>query len=141
MSRVFAAAGPVLGALAAALLVAGCDAPEPRARTVTELMQDPVVLQGLVSRCAEDRRLAGDPECANARTATERLATLQDAERGAARQAEFERQRELRRQREERERRAAEEKPARFDPYSSPVAIDPPAGSATAPPASPPPVR
>lgn len=103
-----------------ALLAAGCGAPQPRPRTVVELTAEPLVLQGLLARCAADRHAAAsDPECANARLAMDRLGALHDRERAGGNSAEFDRLRELRRVREEQQRRTAAT--PGFDPYSSPV--------------------
>lgn len=111
----------------AVLLLAGCEKPEPRARSVAELAADPVVLQGVVARCAEDRLAAArDPECGNARLAMERLAAEQATAQRDRKVQEFERLREERRRREEAERLARERAEPKFDPYSSPVMTDPP---------------
>jgi hypothetical protein len=113
--------------LLAGLILAGCGGPEPRARTVTELAEDPAVLQGLVARCNADKRAAmTDLECANARTAMERLGQQEDAKRDAQHEAEFERRRALRRAaQDEAAKAAAAAKPA-YDPYTAPVGSEPP---------------
>jgi len=123
--------------LVVALAVGGCGAPEPRPRTVDELAADPVVLQGLVARCAaEGRATANDLECANARRATERLGNSLDAERQRVHDEEFARQREQRRAADEAQRRAAAAGQQRFDPYTAPVqSVAPAAPAAPAPPA------
>ena len=117
------------GLLALAMLMLGaCGAPAPRPRTVDDLAADPVVLQGLVARCAADRHAAAsDPECANARQAAERLGSALDAEQSRAHDQEFERQREQRRAAEDAQRRAAAEAQPHFDPYSTPIPMAPPA--------------
>jgi hypothetical protein len=110
----------------AVLSLAGCGGPEPRPRTVEELSEDPIVLQGLVARCAADARAAAlDKECANARVATERLASAEEAKHTGDHTREFEQQRELRRAREDAARRDADQKQPSFDPYSSPVTAEP----------------
>lgn len=115
----------------AAWAVAGCGGPEPPARTVNELAEDPAVLQGLVARCeANKRAAAADPECTNARIAMERLGKEEDAKRNAEREAEFERQRSLRRALDEAAKQAAADAKPAFDPYTAPVATEP---SASAP--------
>ena len=120
-----------IGLLALAVLAVGaCGVPEPRPRSVDELAADPVVLQGLVARCATSRRTDADEvECANARLAAERLGKTLDAERRRVHDEEFERQRERRRAAEEAQRRAAAEAQPHFDPYSTPI---PPAAPAPA---------
>lgn len=112
--------------LLAAVFLAGCGGPEPRARTVPELVEDPVVLQGLVARCNADKRAAAaDPECANARVAMERLGEQEDAKRDAQHAAEFEQRRAMRRAaQDEAAKEAAATKPA-FDPYTAPVGTEP----------------
>lgn len=93
-----------------------------------ELKADPLVLQGLLARCAADKRAAArDIECANARLAIDQLGGVQDREQSSERGAEFDRQREQRRQRDEQQKRSTAS-PA-FDPYSSPVAQDRPPSS------------
>ena len=118
-----------IASVLAALAVAGCGAPAPRARTVAELAEDPAVLQGLLARCAADKRAAtADPECANARLAMERLGREEDAKRNAERAAEFERQRARRRAaQDEAAKKAAAAANPTFDPYSAPVGPEPPA--------------
>jgi hypothetical protein len=114
---------PIL--IATACLVAACDGPPPRARTVTEFAQDPTLLQGVMIRCEQQRTSgARDPECANALAAADRLAADDAARRSGERAAEFERQREQRRVEEEQRRQAAERATPKFDPYSSPVNTD-----------------
>lgn len=120
----------ILAALA--LASAGCGGPEPRPRTVNDLAQDPAVLQGLAARCAANKHLAvNDPECINARIATERLGQADDAKHDSGKDAEFERLREQRRQREDAKQRAAVQSEPKFDPYSSPVSIEPPVNPPT----------
>ena len=106
---------------------AGCGAPPPAPHTVSELADDPLLLQGIMERCAADSRAAAsDIECVNARLAIERTAAQEDAKKNDDRGADFERQREQRRLQEEQRRRAAERAQPGFDPYSSPVTIDKP---------------
>jgi hypothetical protein len=115
----------IVGVLAA-VAVAGCDSPEPRARTVNDFADDPAMLQGAIARCDADKRAAAkDVECTNARLAMERLGKAEDAKHGDARDAEFERLRAQRRAREEAEKRAAAAANPPFDPYTAPVAAEP----------------
>ena len=110
----------------AALALAGCSEPKLKARTVDELAMDPPVLQGIESRCeANKRRAVADPECLNARLATERLARAEDGKHDGDHDREFERQRELRRAHDDAQRRAAAQKEPVFDPYSSPISAEP----------------
>lgn len=124
------------GLCAAALVVAGCSAPEPQPRSVAEFLADSAVLDGALIRCAErPRASASDPECINARVAAEQRDASVQQQMVAARRTEFERQRAERRLREEQQRRASEAATPKFDPYRSPVQTDPPpeAGPPTAP--------
>ncbi len=107
---------------------AGCGAPTPH--TVSELADDPLLLQGIMERCAADKRAAAaDVECTNARLAIERAAAAEESKHTNERGADFERQREQHRLQEEQRRRAAERAQPGFDPYSSPVSVDKPADS------------
>ena len=115
----------IVAAVAVAGTLVACGHPEPRARTVSEFADEPAVAQGMVARCDADKRLAKDPECANARAAIERIGKPSDTKYTSGDDAEFERQRELRRARDEAAKRAAAAANPPFDPYSSPVTADP----------------
>ena len=107
--------------------LAGCGGPAPAPHTVSELADDPPLLQGIMQRCAADARAAAqDIECINARLAVERTAAQEDSKHTDERGADFERQREQHRLQEEQRRRAAERAQPGFDPYSSPVTVDKP---------------
>jgi uncharacterized small protein (DUF1192 family) len=114
----------------ATLIVLGCGGPEPKTRSVDDLAEDPAVLQGLLARCDADKVAKHtDVECANARRAQDRRGVAEDERINREREAESERLRAQRRQQDDaRERAAAKANPA-FDPYSSPVTTDAPAGS------------
>jgi len=115
-----------IASLIAAMVVAGCDSPEPRVRSVDDLADDPAVLQGLMARCdASKREAATNAECANARAAMERLGKVEDAKHDSERDAGFERLRNQRRAREEAEKRASAAANPPFDPYTAPVATEP----------------
>ena len=110
-----------------AVALAGCGAPKPLPHTVNELVDDRVLLQGIIVRCAADKRAAdADVECTNARLAVERIGAEEDSRHSAERGAAFDQQREQHRVQEEQRRRAAEHAQATFDPYSSPVTGDKP---------------
>ena len=107
--------------------LAGCGAPKPLPHTVTELMADTVLLQGIMARCAADARAAAaDVECTNARLAVDRIGAEEDSRHSVERGAAFDRQREQHRVQEDQSRRAAEHAKPGFDPYSSPVTSDKP---------------
>ena len=111
------------------LLGGGCTQELPP-RTTVDLMQDPAVLQAVISHCNELQSAAlGDRECRNAREAVRRLEEQQGSQKTAA-EEQFERAREARRAREELERRHREER-EKVDPYTMPLAPD-----MAAPPAS-----
>ena len=116
----------ILGVLVAVTAV-GCGAPEPAPRTVNDLAEDPAVLQGLLARCEADKRAKfNDVECANARRALDRRGIAEDSSHNTERDAEFERQRAARRAHDDAQRSAASQAAPKFDPYSSPVASEPP---------------
>lgn len=95
----------ILVAMTALLALAACDRPEPR--TVQEFMADEVALTGTLVRCQDmGSESMQDPECQNARRASERLAALEEERDRKARQAEFERKRAALRERQDRERAA-----------------------------------
>jgi|GEM_PF-3547455 len=120
-----------------ALAIGGCGAPDPRPRTVDELAADPVVLQGLLARCAaEGHTTANEVECANARRATERLGHALDTERERVHEEESARQRERRRAAEDAQRSAAAAAQPKFDPYTAPVPSVAPAAPAAPTPAA-----
>jgi hypothetical protein len=111
--------------------------------TVEDLMEDRVMLDGLLIKCNQNPASVRNPsECESARIASERLAAQQvdtDVERKRA--EEFEKAREQLRLAQEK-KRAEQEAKTKVDPYTMPVVpVDPPPGqaSAPAPPGSPPP--
>jgi hypothetical protein len=100
--------------------------------TVDDLMEDRVVLDGLLMKCNNNPEMARTSvDCANARTAVERLAEEHEATDVAKREAEFEHSREQLRQLQDKQR-AAQESAAKVDAYHLPVL--PVDSSATPPP-------
>ena len=94
---------PALVLLLAA--ASGCDG-EPPPRSVGELMDNPILLEAAVVRCAANRRETRyDEECVNAREAVKRV----DAAKAKARRAELEAQSERERQRLRRAQQATAE--------------------------------
>ena len=94
-----------LVATTALLALAACDRPEPR--TVQEFMADEIALTGTLVRCQDmGSESMRDPECQNARRASERLAALEEERDRKAREEEFQRKRAALRERQERERAA-----------------------------------
>ncbi len=95
-------------------------------RSVADLLEDPVELQSVIDRCAAmPAKAATDPECANARIAIDRKGSQKDSAQAATAQQEFERRRAQLREQEDRKRAAQEPAKAGFDPYTSPVTVDP----------------
>lgn len=94
------------------LLIAGC-AKETPPVSVTELVENPILLEATMVRCAQDRsRTRYDAECVNARAAVDRIQAKEEAAAKAALEARSESKRKaLRRTQEaaaEARRRAAE---------------------------------
>ncbi len=121
----------------AAIGAEGCGPPRVPPATVTDLMEDRVTLDGIIMKCNNDARMARtDVECENARIAIERLATRNEAEDNAKRQAEFERKREELRLAQEREMAAKVATTPKVDAYHLPLMpVEPaPASAATPPP-------
>jgi hypothetical protein len=89
--------------------------------TVNDLMEDRVVLDGLLMKCNNNPEMARtNVDCANARTAVERLAEEHEAADVAKREAEFEHSREQLRQLQDKQR-AAQESATKVDAYHLPV--------------------
>jgi hypothetical protein len=92
-------------ALAALLALAACGE-EPPPTSVSQFMEDPILLEATMVRCVESRADARyDPECLNAREAVDRIA----AREKEARRAQFETQSERKRQALRRAQEAAAE--------------------------------
>lgn len=115
-----------LAVAAAVILLAACSQQLPP-RSISTLVSDPTVLQGVLFRCNQLQNAAlRDPECRNAREAVDRLAAeemiTQPDEKQAAVDAGFEKAREARRARDEREREQQEaQSPRQDDPYTLPL--------------------
>ncbi len=59
-----------------------CENEAPPARSVDEFLDDPIVLEATMVRCAQDRsKTKYDAECVNAREAANRLAAVEEAAR------------------------------------------------------------
>ena len=71
-------------------VLAGC-AKEPPARTVTEFLESPILLEAAMVRCSQDRaKTRYDAECINARQAVARVQAKEEAESRAALEARSE---------------------------------------------------
>ncbi len=99
--------------LLAAALFAGCSETAPPARTVTEFVENPILLEAAMVRCSRDRRESRyDQECMNAREAVNRIEAKEEEIRRAELEARSEaKRRALRRMQEAQAeaRRRAEE--------------------------------
>jgi hypothetical protein len=135
-TKQFIGYGWLFAALAA---TAACSPRRIPPMSVEELMADRVSLDGIIMKCDQNLKLHDTAECANARTAIDRLSSQDvDPTVDKKRQEEFERAREQLRLSQERQRREQEDK-TKVDAYSLPVVpVTPtvPAGG-TAPAAAP----
>jgi hypothetical protein len=111
-----------LGCLSAAVLAGvGCAPKRIPPKTVVDLMEDRVSLDGVLMKCNEDpARARDDSDCRNARIAIERLAKDVDPAEEVKRAAEFERSREALRLAQERVRKDQEAR-NKVDAYSMPI--------------------
>jgi hypothetical protein len=117
------------GCLVAMLLAsAACSPRRIPPMTVTDLMEDRVVLDGVLMKCNQNPSKARtDADCLNARIAISRLASRTDPAEEAKRTEEFERSREQLRSTQEKLRREQEAK-TKVDAYHLPlVPVEPPA--------------
>jgi hypothetical protein len=110
------------------LLLAACEPPPPHLRSVEDFLDEPAVLQGVVSRCSADPKAAlRNPECETARIAVEHLAKVEEAKHVGEKSAQEEKSRDdiLRRREAERRAQEAQSQTQKFDPYTSPVSEEP----------------
>lgn len=113
-------------------MLAGC-AKEPPPRTVTEFIDNPIMLEAVMIRCSEDRsKTRYDEECVNARKAVARVQAKEEAAHTAALEASSERKRKALRRTQaaaaEARRRASESNRLREEAeYLSQFGIAPPA--------------
>jgi hypothetical protein len=103
--------------------------------SVTDLMEDRVLLDGVLMKCNQNQSKArNESECANARIAIERLASQNEPAVEAKRMEEFEHSRERLRLAQERQRQEREAK-TKVDVYHLPlVPVEPPVPAEPAPP-------
>ncbi len=112
--------------------LAACDK-EPPPRSVTEFIDNPILLEAAMVRCSQDRaRSKYEAECVNARQAVSRIQAKEEAERQKQLEAQSERKRKaIRRAQEaaaEARRRAAEtERQRREAEYLAQFGVLPPA--------------
>jgi len=132
------------GCLGAVILAAaGCSPRRIPPMTVTDLMEDRVVLDGVLMKCNQNSSKAHtDTDCINARIAIERLASRSEPAQEAKRREDFERSREQLRMTQDKLRQQQEAK-SKVDAYNLPlVPVDPSvSASQSAPPPAPPSLR
>src|SRR3984957_19157040 len=94
------------GCLAAVIAATAACSPRPfPPTTITDLMEDRVMLDGVLMKCNQNPSKArSDSDCANARIAIERLASQNEPAEEAKRAEEVERSREQRRPAQEKQR-------------------------------------
>lgn len=111
------------GCLAAvAVLTAACEPRRIPAMTVSDLMEDRVLLDGVLMKCNRDPGKArSNSDCLNARIAIERLAARVDPAVEAKRSEEFEKSREQLRMLQDKQRQEQEAKKPKVDVYNMPV--------------------
>jgi hypothetical protein len=113
------------GCLTAIVLsAAACSPRRIPPMSVTDMMEDRVMLDGVLLKCNNQNpaKARGDTDCQNARIAVERLASKQaDPAVDAKRQEEFERSREQLRLIEDKRRAEEEAKKPKVDVYNMPV--------------------
>ena len=82
------------GLLVSIGLLSGCADEPPPARSVTELMENPMLLEAAMVRCSADRaRTRYEPECINAREAVNRIQIVEEEARRTELEAGSERKR------------------------------------------------
>lgn len=111
------------GGLGAAILASAACSPRPiPPMSVTDLMEDRVMLDGVLMKCNQNAsRARTDENCVNARIAIERLASQSEPAEEAKRAAEFERSREQLRMAQEKQRQEEAAKNPKVDAYHLPL--------------------
>jgi hypothetical protein len=110
------------GCLSAVILaMAACSPRRIPPMTVTDLMEDRVMLDGVLMKCNQNQSKArSDSDCLNARIAIERLASQNEPAKEAKRREEFEHSREQLRLAQEKQRQEREAK-TKVDVYHLPL--------------------
>jgi hypothetical protein len=107
--------------VAVAVLTAACSPRRIPPMTITDLMEDRVLLDGLLMKCNRDPGTRSSSDCTNARIASERLAARTDPAVEAKRAADFEKSREQLRALQDKQRQEQEAKKPKVDVYNLPV--------------------
>ena len=110
------------GCLAAVILAtAACSPHRVPATTVADLMDDRVMLDGVLLKCNQNQSKARtDSDCLNARIAIERLASQSEPSKEAKRTEDFERSRDQLRMNQDKQRQELEAK-TKIDAYHLPL--------------------
>lgn len=107
--------------LVSTLLLAGCEDPPLKPLSVDQLVDDPVMLDGVLMKCSDRASaLRSAEECRNARMAVDRIAAGREKSEAAKREATFEIHRDRLRQQQDMQRRQ-EEDARKVDPYKLPL--------------------
>jgi hypothetical protein len=106
---------------AVAVLTAACEPRRIPPMTVSDLMEDRVLLDGVLMKCNDPGKARSNSDCINARIASERLAARVDPAVEAKRVEEFEKSREHLRALQDKQRQEQEAKKPKVDVYSMPV--------------------
>jgi hypothetical protein len=110
------------GCLAAMALLGACSPRRIPPMTVSDLMEDRVLLDGVLMKCNRDPATSrSNSDCLNARIAIERLAARVDPAAEAKRAEDFEKSREQLRTLQEKQRQEQEAKNPKVDAYHLPV--------------------
>jgi hypothetical protein len=110
------------GCLAAMAVLCACSPRRIPPMTVSDLMEDRVLLDGVLMKCNRDpAKSHSNSDCLNARIAIERLATRVDPAAEAKRAEDFEKSREQLRTLQEKQRQEQEAKNPKVDAYHLPV--------------------
>jgi hypothetical protein len=108
--------------VAVAVLTAACSPRRIPPMTVSDLLEDRVLLDGVLMKCNRDPGMArSSSDCTNARIAIERLAARTDPAAEAKRAEDFEKRREQLRALQDKQRQEQEAKKPKVDVYSMPV--------------------
>jgi hypothetical protein len=110
------------GCLAAMAVLSACSPRRIPPLTVSDLMEDRVLLDGVLMKCNRDpAKSRSNSDCLNARIAIERLAARVDPAAEAKRAEDFEKSREQLRTLQEKQRQEQEAKNPKVDAYHLPV--------------------
>jgi hypothetical protein len=107
--------------IAAVAVLTACEPRHIPAMTVSDLMEDRVLLDGVLMKCNDPSKARSNPDCVNARIASERLAARVDPATEAKRAEEFEKRREQLRAQQDRQRQEQEARKPKVDVYTMPV--------------------